>query len=1081
MQFYMTSDATVVLTYIILSLIILFYLLKLKNKSTPARLLILFFMGMTVYFITLFVFDTAPPHIKLWFRPMQYLTFLLALVFLLKFAYAFPRPLESQRIEAKTVFIISILTTLAGTVLYIYYLYINTSANQTPAPTSALLLMAMFFIFELLWCILVFLRRTIYLSTEKSNRSRWQILLKPNGKLAWASRAFALLAAIPLAAGMSVFLLALGIFSQLVVDISILLAMTFFYFTSMVVYLNHAPETSTFMVKLVGVSLVIVMVFLGTVTMLLEPFWIQTSPNPEVISSLQSIRFQPLGNGYNVQILPTRFDSQLGQKLVLENRKNTMLEMDFAFPFGGKNRKRIYIHKEGIVTFDAPLFPEAFLANRQLGISPMWLKFDLRRDVKIGVFQNPGPGKLTITWFNMIEKETGVRRTLQLILYQDGSIDFNYRDIKGCRPLLAGLFSGTGYSSAAEIHFSRDLPFVASTPDVFQNFFHALRQYIHRSTLPLAIVITLACITILAVFPAFFKTTLVNPLQALLDGVKQVKEGRLSVTIPVRCNDEIGFLTDSFNHMVQSLKEAKEGLFEAVKAKDELLAINKAILDTAAEGILTLDSQGRILSFNKAAEEMFKYQKDEVINRPDYILLDQSKENQPLGFLGHFMASGKRKRLGIKQEFQGKKKDGQLFPLEFAVSDTLSEGEDIYTVILHDFSEHKQLIEEKIKLEEQLHQSQKLETIGTLAGGIAHDFNNILTPLIGYTEMAMESIPLENPVHNFLKNILNSSNRAKDLVKQILSFSRKSERLFEVVDLNMIIKEAVKLLRASTPASITFDLNLDANPGTVSGDPTQLEQVLINLCTNATHAMIPDGGTLYIGLEFIRVDETLSKLHPRLKEDNYVMLRVSDTGRGMDRETLTHIFEPFFTTKTVGEGTGLGLSVVHGTVEKHGGTILVESQPGKGTNFRIYFPSIRTEDNFEKQKYEKITSRGKGSILLVDDEEVIVNMFKKWLENVGYTVTTETNSLKARDTFRKQAKNFDIVITDLAMPKLTGIQLAKDILTIRPKTPIILYTGNTNSISVKECLEMGVGKILMKPVNLATLNSSIKELLEHES
>jgi signal transduction histidine kinase/CheY-like chemotaxis protein len=412
------------------------------------------------------------------------------------------------------------------------------------------------------------------------------------------------------------------------------------------------------------------------------------------------------------------------------------------------------------------------------------------------------------------------------------------------------------------------------------------------------------------------------------------------------------------------------------------------------------------------------------------------------------------------------------------VSDTLLEGEDIYTIILHDLSEHKQLIEEKIKLEEQLHQSQKLETIGTLAGGIAHDFNNILTPLIGYTEMAMEHIPPDNAVHKYLKNILHSSNRAKDLVKQILSFNRKSEPLFEPVDIYTVVNEAITLLRASTPASITFDLNLEANSGAVLGDTIQLEQVLINLCTNAAHAMIPDGGTLYIMLNLVEVNKTLANQHPKLTPGTYVMLQVTDTGKGMDQLTLTHIFEPFFTSKPVGEGTGLGLSVVHGIVDKHHGAILVESQPGKGTTFNIYFPSIPAEDSVKLVEHEKIPSPGKGNILLVDDEEIIVEMYSKWLEKIGYNVTAETNSLQAREIFRKKARHFDIIITDHVMPKLTGIQLAKDILSIRPQIPIILYTGNTNSISVKACLEMGVGKIIMKPVNFATLNRSIKELLE---
>jgi PAS domain S-box-containing protein len=1109
MPLYLNYHAVIFLAYITLSLLPLFYLLLLKNKSRPTWLMTFFFMGLTLYCTTLFIFTILSPAYQFWFRPSQYISFLVTLWILLKFVYAFPHPFARQRdrVEARVVDFLSILAIVAAAVMFGYHHYVNASSNFPPQPTSAYQLTSPLFILGLSWSILVLLRRTVRLSNEEekttSNRGVLQKLLKPTGRPARVSRAFALLLATPFGAAIIVVLRDLGIFSQTAVNIIIPVAFMAFFFSALVLYLNHAPESSTFMVKLVGASLVTVLVLLAAVGQVFQPYFEKTfrDPHMNTLDQNRTIRFQPTPEGFDVRSVPGRFDFQWaqGQKLVLEKGETTTLDLPFAFPFCGRDRKQIHIHKDGIVTFDSPLYEIAFWANRHIGIAPLWLDLNLgakpdpgtngKQDEPeaSGIFQKTDPetGKLTITWANMMEKGTGVPRTLQLVLYRGGSIEFSYRNIRGCRAKLVGIFSGRGFSSSADIHFSTDLPFSAAKTTIFENFYDEYRRFIHLRVLPLAIMVVLAVFIILLVFPLFFKSVLVKPLQALLEGMRKVKQGRWSGAVPVRYNDEIGFLTDSFNHMVRSLEEAKKGWHEADKAKDKLLALNQSILETAAEGILTLNPGGKVLSFNNAAEDMFKYPGEEIIGKPDHILLHQPDPDRPIGFLGHYMASGKQKPLGLEHEFMGKQKQGDLFPLEFAVSTTNHmganiEGAEIFTVVLHDLTEHKRWAEEKIKLEGELHQAQKLETIGTLAGGIAHDFNNILTPLIGYTEMAIEDIPAENPVHNYLKNILSSSYRAKELVKQILTFSRKSEHAFEMVDIHSVIRNTITLLRASTPSSIAFDLDLNPNPGTVFGDRTQLGQVLINLSTNAAHAMLPEGGTLYISLDCVVIDQKTARQHPKLKQDTYAVLQVTDTGKGMDRETMTHIFEPFFTTKNVGEGTGLGLSVVHGIVDRHGGVVMVESQQEKGTTLKVYFPSIPTKDIEEIVKLEKKKSKRekKGDVLLVDDEEIIVNMYKEWLERVGYSVTAQTNSLKTLETFREQSKSFDIVIADYTMPGLSGIQLAKEIQDIRPGIPFILYTGNIGDVSSKTLKQSGIKKLLIKPVNFTTLNRSIQELLE---
>jgi nitrogen-specific signal transduction histidine kinase/ActR/RegA family two-component response regulator len=383
---------------------------------------------------------------------------------------------------------------------------------------------------------------------------------------------------------------------------------------------------------------------------------------------------------------------------------------------------------------------------------------------------------------------------------------------------------------------------------------------------------------------------------------------------------------------------------------------------------------------------------------------------------------------------------------------------------------------EKMQLETQLHQAQKLKSIGTLAGGIAHGFNNILTPIIGYTEMVLESTSPQDPRQNDLKNILKASNRAKDLVKQLLVFGQADAKVFQRINMHSIITEAIKIIRTSISSSIELKLDLDPLCGDVYGDAIELKQVIINLCSNANDAMLSNEGILEVGLKYIEADHSLTKKHPILKPAPYVMVRVTDTGKGMDRKTINHIFEPFFTTKDVGEGVGLGLSVVHGIVEKHSGVIIVDSIPGKGTTFSVYLPPARGKDPGETTD-DEIRTPGEGTILLVGEEEIIVSIHKELLERIGYKVTAETNSLKALEIFRNQADNFHVVITDQSLSNMTGTQLAAEILTIRPNMPIIICARTNEPGLIERCRELGVEKILGKPVTINALTGSIRELL----
>ena len=307
---------------------------------------------------------------------------------------------------------------------------------------------------------------------------------------------------------------------------------------------------------------------------------------------------------------------------------------------------------------------------------------------------------------------------------------------------------------------------------------------------------------------------------------------------------------------------------------------------------------------------------------------------------------------------------------------------------------------ERAELEKQLFQLQKMETIGTLAGGIAHDFNNILTPILGYTDMAREELPEESNLRFDLEQINNAALRGKDLVQQILTFSREVDFEKKPIQIQPIVAEVLNLLKSSFPPSVEIKQNLDPQVGTVLADPTHIHQIIMNLCTNANHAMMKTGGILDVKLDAVTVDQKSAEKIPNLKNGDYIRLTISDTGYGMDIKTKERIFEPFFTRKEVGSGSGLGLSVVHGIINNYGGAIVVDSTPGKGTTFTIYLPKYGN-DPLDQYKSDKKPIKGNEHILFVDDEPEITFMGKKMLENLGYKVTIKSDSLSALEEFRK--------------------------------------------------------------------------------
>jgi signal transduction histidine kinase/ActR/RegA family two-component response regulator len=407
--------------------------------------------------------------------------------------------------------------------------------------------------------------------------------------------------------------------------------------------------------------------------------------------------------------------------------------------------------------------------------------------------------------------------------------------------------------------------------------------------------------------------------------------------------------------------------------------------------------------------------------------------------------------------------------LQAEIAERRRAEEELRRRTAHFQTEHK-------RLEEQLLQARKMEAIGTLAGGIAHDFNNILAAIIGYTELAVYDLPQDSAPERNLQAVLSAGKRAKALVQQILAFSRRARHERGPVRLHLLVNEALTLLRASLPTTIEIQQQLDPQAGPILADTTEMHQVLLNLCANAEYAMRETGGILEVLVEPVEVDAAFAAAHPPLGPGPYVRLTVRDSGPGMDPEVLAHIFEPFFTTKAVGQGTGMGLAVVHRIVTNHGGTIVVQSTPGAGTTFALYLPQTDVTASGESHAQESIAP-GAGRVLFVDDEEVLAHLGQAMLVRLGYDAVVSTSGLEALEVFRPTPQRFDVVITDQTMPHMTGEQLAKELRCIRPDIPIILCTGFSYVMSTEKAQALGIDRLLMKPLGMQELGVALQQVL----
>ena len=501
------------------------------------------------------------------------------------------------------------------------------------------------------------------------------------------------------------------------------------------------------------------------------------------------------------------------------------------------------------------------------------------------------------------------------------------------------------------------------------------------------------------------------------------------------------------------------------------------IFENAVEGIFQSSPAGRYLRVNPSQARMFGYSSPEEmvasvsdIGRELYVHPEDREKLKEL-----------LERYPIVHNFevQRLKKDRSSFWTAVNIRSVRDEsGKTLYYEgFTQDITERKQAEEARVSLEQQLRQAQKLEAIGTLAGGIAHDFNNILGAVIGFSELARMDIPEGSPAREDLDQVLKAAQRAKDLVRQILTFSRKGSEELAPVDVTPIIKEALKLLRASLPTTIAIRQQVRLKDAVVQADPVQIHQILMNLCANAAQAMDQEGGELEVTLSEAALGPEDLPSDPGRPPGRYLELSVRDTGPGIPAEILEHIFEPYFTTKQKGVGTGLGLSVVHGIVQRHGGLIRVESHPGSGARFRVYLPLL-TGIQPVAPKAEPAPAPGREHILVVDDEAVLTVVMKKTLEHLGYRVTVFNDAQEALDFFRSEPDAVQLVVTDMTMPKLTGDRLAEKILQIRPRLPLIICTGYSERLSDGRIKEIGARTLLMKPIELKTLAQRIREILD---
>jgi PAS domain S-box-containing protein len=503
------------------------------------------------------------------------------------------------------------------------------------------------------------------------------------------------------------------------------------------------------------------------------------------------------------------------------------------------------------------------------------------------------------------------------------------------------------------------------------------------------------------------------------------------------------------------------------KQAERELARLATVVEQATEGILITESDGTISYANPAFIALSGFSREEIVGRSIRTMKCDQHDDGFYRTIWNTVTAGRV----WKGRIFNQTKEGMLREFESTFSPIRDGSGDIISFV----SINRDATQER-SLEAQLRQAQKLEAVGTLAGGIAHDFNNILSAIMGYSELAKLDAAGQPGLESHLQEVLKGAKRARDLVKQILTFSRQGRQERKPIDMRLVLKEVLRMLRATLPSTIDIRQNIRAGCGPVEADATQIHQVLMNLCTNSAHAMREQGGVLDIELQPVQLDRSEIQRLPGLRPGPYLKLTVRDSGHGIAPENIERIFDPYFTTKDKGEGTGLGLAMVQGIVKTHNGAITAESRPGEGTAFDVLLPVIEVEPEEEREPSAGL-SPWRERVLLVDDENDLVEIGRLMLERLGYSVATRTSSIEALELFKSDPGKFQLVLTDMTMPNMTGDLLAQKLLELRPDLPVILCTGYSERMTEARARQMGIKAFLMKPIIIQDLSTTIRKVL----
>jgi PAS domain S-box-containing protein len=608
--------------------------------------------------------------------------------------------------------------------------------------------------------------------------------------------------------------------------------------------------------------------------------------------------------------------------------------------------------------------------------------------------------------------------------------------------------------------------------------------HLKKGTFGIATLSAFGCFLVIILMFRYF---LVTPIKELKKRSQAIANRQKIDTLGTPRNDELGALAQSIEVMSKDIyayqaslvsrKEILEGeVLERTNELEKEKQLAQKYLDVAGVMLVALDKTGLITMINSKGCDLLEVTAGDVLGKNWFDNYLPKEINQEVTAVFKKLIAGDIEPV---EYYENVVVNSKGLELAIAFHNTVLKDEKGNTDGIlfsgEDITDRKQAEAENEKLEEQLRQAHKMEAIGTLSGGIAHDFNNLLAAILGYAEMAQDDVPGDHPARNSIEQVLIAGNRAKEIVKQILSFSRKEITKKVPLQFDILVNEALNLLRATIPTTIEIRPNITPACGTVLADPNQIHQVLMNLCTNAAQALDETGGVIEVSLDTYMSEK--GTIVSGVEDKKYIRLTIEDNGPGIDNKIQEKIFDPYFTTKEVGKGSGMGLAVVIGIVKSHDGRITVNSKVGEGTTFTVYFPMVDESIQHNRRINDPIPT-GSERILIVDDDTIVIGMTKRKVERLGYQVTTQTSSAAALDLFRYQPDAYDLVISDQTMPELTGDKLANKLKEIRPDIPIIICSGYSSRMDAEQAEHIGISAFIMKPFESKELSRVIRSILD---